>query len=217
MTAIPEKPKVSAKEVLPPLIIGALGTASVIVYYFITPRLQLWDVALLLVVVGFATLGAMQNIVRGIITLFALYFATGLAATLYQTVFPYLSSMRRTLGLRLVPVGNVDYDALALSFGLLTVIMWILLEGIIRFSLPDSSLPALGILDKLGGALVYLVAGILVAALLFNTAGYGDSGWEAHHKARLRPTFNQAIRLHYTTQAFWFSEPPLIYIYDLNL
>lgn len=216
MTAIPEKPKISARKVLPPLIIGVMGTASVIGYYFITPRLQILDVVLLLVVVAFATLGAMQNIIRGIMTLFALYFATGLAATLYQTVFPYISSILRDTGLRVVPVGSVDYDALAFSFGLLALVMWSVLEAIARLSLPDSSLPALGIFDNLGGALIYLIVGILIAALSFNTIGYSTTGWDAHYRARLRPKFNQVVRFHYTTQAFWFPAPPLIYTYDLD-
>jgi hypothetical protein len=217
VTAIPEKPTISAREVLPPLLIGVLGTASVIVYYFATPRLQILDVVLLLVVVAFATLGAMQNIIRGLMTLFALYFATGLAATFYQIVFPYISSILRNTGLRVVPVGSVDYDALAFSFGLLTVVMWIALEAIARLSLPDSSLPALGIFDTLGGALIYLSVGILTAALIFNTFGYSTTGWDAHYRARLRPKFNQVVRFHYTTQAFWFPAPPLIYTYDLDL
>jgi len=216
VTAIPEKPTISAREVLPPLIIGALGTASVIVYYFVNPRLQILDVVLLLVVVAFATLGAMQNIIRGFMSLFALYFATGLAATFYQPVFPYIHSILKSIGMRVASAGNVDYDALAFSFGLLAVVMWIALEAIARLSLPDSSLPALGIFDTLGGAFVYLIVGILTAALMFNTFGYSTRGWDAHYRARLRPQFNQVVEFYYTTQAFWFSAPPLIYMYDLN-
>ena len=107
-------------------------------------------------------------------------------------------------------------DVLAVSFGVLAVIVWGTLEYISRVSFRDTSLPRLRVLDNVGGVLIYLLIGILVASLLFNTIGYGSLR-RAHNKALLRPRFNQVLALYYTAQSSWFSRPPSIFVYDLDL
>jgi len=174
---------------------------------------------LLLLVVGFYTAGYAQNTLRGIMTMVMLYVATGVAATFYQATSPYVGAIQQVLALDLSTSTsvNVSHSTPALSFILLTVITWVVLEIIGRLSFRDTSLPGLAILDNLGGILTYLVIGILVTSLLFNAIGYGWSR-RAHDQALLRPRFNQVLYLHYTTQSFWFPrKPPPIYVYDLNL
>jgi len=55
---------------------------------------------------------------------------------------------------------------------------------------------------------------VLVASLLFNASGYVPRLRRMHDDARLRPRFNQVISLLYTSQTFWFPEPPRMYVYD---
>jgi|GEM_PF-752516 len=223
------KPKKRAFEkLIPPLLIGALGTVGVVALYILVPGFQPIELVLLLVVVGFGAAGYRQGIVRGLMTAVIIYIATGVAATLYPVSAPYAAAIRRILavtftgGLFSGQQGasvntTVDYDSLALSFILLTAIIWIALEAIMRASFRDTSLPSLGFLDNVGGVIVYLMLGFLVASLLFNALGYGQLRRE-HDHALLRPRFNQALYAHYTTQSFWFpKQPPHIYVYDLYL
>lgn len=232
MTLLKERPKPSASDILP-LILGALGSAGIIALYYIVPGLQPIDLILLLVVVGFFATGYRQGTVRGIGTIVIIYFATGVAATLYRVTAPYVSAFLQvwsilwnSLVATIRPTaaqksdfalgGVVDRDSLAASFGLLTLVLWIALELVSRTSFKDTHLPRLRILDNLGGMVVYLIVGALVASLLFNTIGYG-SLWRMHNKALLRERFNQVLYVHYTAQSFWFGRrPPLIYVYDLN-
>jgi hypothetical protein len=218
----------STKTPIVPLVIGALGTAGVIAFYFLVPGVQFIELALLLVVVGFGALGCKQGIVRGTMSAVMLYIATGAAATLYPIPAPYVGAMQRVLGLMLTGNAfsgdaggsiseNVNRNSLALSFGLLTVIVWIILEALGRTSFRDTRLPRLGILDNASGFIVYVAVGVLVVSLLFNTLGYGR--WRrVHNQAVLRPRFNQVLTMHYATQSFWFPErSPPIYVYDLDL
>jgi len=210
-----------AQKAIPPLILSALGTVGVVGLYFLVPGLQPIDIVLLLVVVGFSAVGYTQGILHGIMTIVMLYVATGVAATFYRMVTPYVGTIQWLLELpftrNLDTSPSVDYDTLALSFGLLAVIAWGALEVISRASFRDTSLPRLGMLDNLGGILTYLVVGILVASLLFNAIGYGQQR-HVHDRALLRPGFNQVLYLHYTAQWFWFPRrPPPIYVYDLDL
>jgi hypothetical protein len=210
------------------LLIGVLGTAGVVALYFLVPGVQIVDLALLLVVVAFGALGCAQGIVRGAMTAVMLYIATGMAATFYPVPAPYVGTIQRLFGLMFAgdtlrgdlgaSIGeNVTRDSLALSFGLLTVVTWVTLEAIVRTSFQDTHLPSLGILDNVGGFIVYLAIGALVASLLFNAIGYGRLR-RVHNQALLRPRFNQVLTVHYTAQSFWFPErPPPIYVYDLDL
>lgn len=201
--------KRSAKDLVVPLIISVLGIAGIIVLKFLIPGLQPIEMALLFVAVGLGAVGYMQNIIRGIMSAAMLYVASGVAATFYQTTAPYVGA----------PFGDeVNRNILALSFGVLTAIIWITLEILGRTSFRDTKLPAPGIMDNLGGLFIYLIIGVLVASLLFNSIGYGQLGRRAHDNAFLRPRFNQVLYLYYTTQSFWFPRrPPPIYAYDLDL
>jgi len=209
----------SAKKTAPWLIISALGTVGVIVLYSLVPGFQPIELVLLLVVVGFSAVGYTQGIIRGIMTIVMLYVATGIAATFYPVITPYVGGIQQILSLNLnLPLSeSMNHGTLALSFSVLTVITWIALEILDRGSFRDTSLPGLGTLDNLGGIFVYLVIGVLVASLLFNAIGYGRSR-RVHDKALLRPIFNQVLHVHYTAQSFWFPrKPPPIYVYDLDL
>ncbi|MBU0705342.1 MAG: CvpA family protein [Chloroflexi bacterium] len=232
MTLLKEKPRPSASDILP-LILGALGSAGIIALYYLVPGLLPIDLILLLVVVGFVAAGYRQGIIRGIGTIVIIYFATGVAATMYRVTAPYVSvilqvwsilwnvlaaAIRRTTAPEssFALGGAVDRDSLAASFGLLTLIIWVALEIVSRTSFKDTHLPRLRILDNLGGIAIHLIVGALVASLLFNTIGYG-SLWRTHNKALLRERCNQVLYVHYTAQSFWFPRrPPMIYVYDLN-
>ncbi len=220
MTAIPPPPpeNPAARRWIPLLILGILATFGVMALYFLIPGFQPIDIGMMLVVVGISVIGYDRGTLRGVITIVILYVATGAAATLYQTVGPYVGNIQEILSFNLAatPEESVNRSALALAFSLLTVAVWGVLELIGRFAAPDTRLQA-GILDKIGGLFVHLVIGVLVASLLFNGIGYGRSR-NIHNRALLRPTFNQVLYLYYKTQTFWFSRnPPPIYVYDLNV
>ncbi len=228
MTAPFQTRRRSTKTPIAPLVIAALGAAGAVVFYFRVPGVQFIDLALLLVVVAFGALGCTQGIFRATMSALMLYVATGAAATLYPLPAPYVGAMQRVLGLLLTGNAfnsdaggsisqNVNRNSLALSFGLLAVLVWAVLEALGRSSFRDTRLPRLGILDNAGGFVVYVALGVLVASLLFNTLGYGR--WRrVHNEAVLRPRFNQVLTMHYAAQSFWFPErPPPIYVYDLDL
>lgn len=202
------------------MILGTLGTVGVVALYLLPPDSKPIELVLL-ITVGFVAAGYLQGIVRGITTIVALYFATGVGAIFYRVAAPYTGVIKLLLTIPLT--GNFslevhkDNGTLAFSFVLLTLLVWGVLEIAIRVSFQDTSLPGLGILDNLGGVIVYSIVGFLVASLLFNALGYGRLR-PMHDRAQLRPAFNQALHLHYLTQSFWFPRrPPAIYVYDLNL
>jgi uncharacterized membrane protein required for colicin V production len=203
------------------LIVETLGIIGIIAYTFFGPRqLRGLDVAMLFVIVSFAAYGTMRTIIRGLMSTVAVYLATGIAASFYPVFTPYSRAFLNALGylgLSTAPAGDVDYSALALSFGIFTAVLWVILELLFRASFENTHLALLGPMDRVGGAIVYLVVGIVVATLLFNTIGYGVAGRTAHDQASLRPEFNRVLRLYYQGQSFWFpGRPPGIYVYDLN-
>jgi hypothetical protein len=219
MTAQSQPRKRSAKEVVPPMLIGALGIIVVIALYALVPDFQSIELVLLVTAV-YAAVGYLQGIIRGISTLFILYFATGVAAIFYRVAAPYTGIIKMVISIPITRSFStdvtIDNGTLAFSFGFLMLLAWIVLEIIARVAFPDTTLPGLGILDNWGGVVVHLIVGILVASLLFNMIGYGRMR-PAHNKARLRNVFTSVIRVHYATQSFWFPRnPPPIYIYDLN-
>jgi len=211
--------KKSAKEITPPLLLGILGLGGVLAIYLSVPGFRPIELVLL-ITVGFAAWGYTQNIVRGITTIVILYIATGVAAVFYRAAVPYTAVIKMVITLPLTRHFSthppMDNGTLAFSFGLLTVLVWVVLEIAVRVSFHDVSVPALSILDNLGGTFVYLIVGILVASLLFNALGYGRLR-PMHDRARLRPVFNKVVYVHYVTQSFWFNRPPAIYAYDLKL
>jgi hypothetical protein len=80
------------------------------------------------------------------------------------------------------------------------------------------SLPGIGILDNLGGVLVHLLIGALIAALIFNAFGYSKQWKGDYARAKLGRTFLTVIRIHYSTQSFWFPEGrPWFYTSGLRL
>jgi uncharacterized membrane protein required for colicin V production len=228
MTVQFDKPrKRSGRKTIPSLLIGALGTVGVVALYLLVPGFQFIELVLLLVIVGFGAAGYRRGIIRGAMTIALIYIATGIAATLYPILAPYVAAMGQFFALVLtgnalsgeldVSNQNVGGGSLAISFVLLTVVIWGALEAIGKVAFRDTSLPRLGILDNLGGVVVHLVIGALVASLLFNAIGYGQLR-PVHNKALLRRRFNQVLSVHYNAQSFWFPRtPPPIYVYDLDV
>lgn len=205
----PRREERSTKDVVPPVIFSLLGVAGVIAFNYLVSGLQSIEVILLFVLIAFGAVGYSQGIIRGLMTAAILYAASGIAATFYPFAAPYIGA----------PFGDeVDRNILALSFGVLTVVIWVTLEVLGRASFRDTRMPALGILDNLGSLIVYLAVGVLVISLAFNAIGYGRVGRRAHNDSLLRPEFNRVLYLHYTAQSFWFPRrPPPIYVYDLDL
>lgn len=204
------------------LVIGALGVIGIGVYFFLGPRDLGWlDVAMLFVIVSFVAFGTTRTIMAGLMSAVAVYLATGLAASFYPVLTPYARSFLNVLPSVVsspAPAETVDSPALALSFAVLTIVCWVVLELLFHASIENTHLWLLGPMDRVGGAVIYLAVGILVAALLFNTLGYGPAGRSAHDRASLRPEFNRVLELHYLAQSFWFpGRPPGIYAYDLDL
>jgi hypothetical protein len=201
------KIKASAREMVPPLLIGLLGTIGVVALFFMDRSFVFLDMVFLLVVVAFCTLGYLQRFLRGFLAFWFLYVASGIAATFYNFISPYVGA----------PFGGVSNDLTrALSFVILLLAIWIALEAISRALFKDTSFPKFGILDNLGGAFTYLIVGILFVALMYNALGYAQG--MRHPKIKLRPAFRQVITLHYTTQKIWFSRgKPLFYLYGLDL
>ncbi len=229
-----EKRRLQRRETIVPWLLSAVGTAGIVVLYFLVPGFQPIELALLFIVVMIGAVGYTQRALRGVMTLVILYIATALAATFYRTIAPYVGTTLWVMllvwraAVSMVTTGHVAAsviavvlsdevtgDILAISFGVLVLIIWSILESASRASFQDTSLPFLRVLDNLGGVLIYLVIGTLVASLLFNTVGYGRLR-RIHNSALLRPKFNQVLYLHYRTQSFWFSWPPSIYVYDLD-
>lgn len=204
------------------LAAATLGTIGVVVYYAYGSRdLRGMDAAMLFVIIGFTAYGTTQNIIRGLLTGVSIYLATAIAGMFYHVLTPYARSFLNLLpklGFKAYPAGNPDTSALAVSFAFAAVLLWVILEFLFRAALRDSHLAFLGPVDRIGGMLVYLVIGVLVAALLFNGIGYGVAGRDAHNRASLRPEFNQVMTLIYKTQSIWFpGRPPAIYAYDQSL
>jgi uncharacterized membrane protein required for colicin V production len=210
-----EKSKLTARDIIFPLVIGTLGAVGAVLAFFLVPGFLPVEVLLLIVMVVGATIGYNRRTIRGLVTAPFLYVATGFAAFTYEPAAPYIGA----------PFGDFrevepTRAIKALSFFVLTLAIWIALEGISRALFRDMSLPKLGILDNFGGVLIHLVIGVLVAALIFNALGYTQRWRESGsaRKAKLAPLFLPVIRTGYLTQSFWFSgKPPALYRGALNL
>jgi uncharacterized membrane protein required for colicin V production len=209
-----EKRKLTAKDIIFPLVIGTLGAVGAIAGFFVL-ELSPVEVMLLLVIVAGATVGYNRRTVRGLVTIPFLYVATGFAVLAYEPAAPYIGApfgdFREVEPTRAVKV---------FAFFVLMLAVWIALEGVSRALFRDMSLPKLGILDNFGGVLVHIAIGVLIAALIFNALGYIQQWRESGsaRQARLAPMFLQVIRMGYTTQSFWFSgRPPALYRGALNL
>ena len=209
-----------AQALVVPLIICVVGVIGIVVLFQLVPGFQSIELVLLVGVV-FVAAGFTQGIVRGIASLISVYVATAIAAVFYRLAAPYTGILKMVLEVPFTGAFTTDVPivngTLAFSFGFLTVVAWCALEIVSRLAFPDTTIPQLGFLDKLGGVAVYFVVGVLVTSLLFNTLGYGRLR-PGHDRALLRSAFGQVVYVHYLSQSFWFSRnPPPIYIYDLNL
>lgn len=219
MTAIKPKPEErSFAKLIPPLIIATIGVFGIVALYALEIGFRSIEFVPLVVIVCAVAVGYLRGIVRGILTIITLYLSTAVAALFYRTVAPYIHALRELFSLNLdasIEAG-ASLGSQALTFILLTIIIWLILEliSLVTFKTPKQS--PIGILDNLGGVLVHLVVGVLIASLLFNAAGYGRSR-PIHDQAYLRRTFNQVLFVHYTAQEFWFRSPPPLYVYDLHV
>ena len=201
------------------LVVATLGMIGIVVYALYGSReLNGIDLAMLFVIVAVTAYGITETIIRGVLTAVALYLATAVTSSFYAVLTPYARTFLNLLanvGLARPPAEPVDTSALAVSFAFASVLVWIILESLFRVALPETHLSLLGTLDRAGGALVYLVIGIVFATLLFHTIGYGVAGRKAHNRASLRPQFNQAMDIIHQSQSPWFAgHPPVIYTYD---
>ncbi|MCP4543712.1 MAG: CvpA family protein [Chloroflexi bacterium] len=219
MTAIkPKEYKRSFARLIPPLLIGMLGVFGVAALYALNIGFRSSEFLPLLVIVSAISIGYLRGIVRGILSIITLYLSSAAAALLHRSVAPYIHATGELFSFNI----NASIEAgasrgsQALTFVLLTVIFWLLLELVSRATFQTPDLPQIGILDKLGGVMIHLIIGVLAASLLFNAAGYGRSR-PRHDQAYLRKSFNQVLYLHYMTQKFLFERnPPSLYTYDLN-
>lgn len=219
MSRLPAPPRenVVAKKWMPVLIIGILGIVGIVGLYYLNPAFQPVELLMMILTVTVCALGYTRGIVRGVLTIISLYIATAISALLYQGAAPFVNAILQVLSFNLDasvddPAGR---GAQAFTFILLAMVFWGLLELLRRAFFQATDLPEVGILDNLGGALIHLGVGILIATLLFNAYGHGRSR-PVHDKALLRPQFSQVLSVLYSAQSFWFSEPPPIYSYDLD-
>jgi len=200
------------------LILGIIGLfGSIAIYYFLPGFLSI-DLMMMLVIAFFVAIGYNLKTVRGVMAIVILYLSTGFSAILYRSVAPYVGAMLRvfTFDLSASVEDGATRGDLALTFILLTFVFWLILEILMRIFAEDTTISSIGILDNLGGVVVYFLVGVLVAALLFNAIGYSRSR-ALHDAARLRRPFNQVMYLLYNTQVFLFGRnPPHLYIYDLH-
>lgn len=206
------KKKLSAKDLLLPLLIGTLGVVGAVVAFLAVPGFLEVEVVLMLVMAVGAAIGYNRRIVRGLVTVPFLYAATGVAAILYETTAPYIGA----------PFGDFremepPRDIKALSFFVLMLVVWIALEGISYALFKDMSLPKIGMLDNLGGVLVHLLLGLLIAALIFNALGYSQQWRGGIAEARLAPSFLRVVRTWYQLQSIWFDKTPRFYTGALTL
>jgi uncharacterized membrane protein required for colicin V production len=219
MTAIKPPPpeNIAARKWVPVLLIGITGLSVSLALYGVVGGFQPIELGLMILIALFAAFGYNRGTVRGIITIVALYISTGFAALFYPYLSPYVAALQQIARLNLeATIDSATRSSIALTFLLLTLVIWVILEILRRVLLQDTGEPKTNILDNLGGVVVHVVVGFLIAALLFNAYGYGQSR-PIHDRARLRPYFNQALYLHYSAQQFWFGgRPPQLYIYDLN-
>jgi uncharacterized membrane protein required for colicin V production len=220
MSFLPPPPEenVAAKRWVPVLLVGIVGIFAIVALFAMTPEMRVIEFTPLLIIVIFSAWGYLRGLVRGVLTIVIIYLSTAVAALFYRGIAPFVGAVLEvmTFNLNASVEDAASLGDLAFTFTLLTVTLWILLELVRRATFQAPELSQLGIMDNLLGVLVHLVLGILIASLLFNIVGYGDSR-PKHDRAYLRPTFNQIIYVHYMSQSFWFGRnPPPIYTYDLD-
>ncbi|MBN1978503.1 MAG: CvpA family protein [Anaerolineae bacterium] len=212
MTQHRAKKKLNAKDLLFPLLIGTLGVVGAVVAFLAVPGFLEVEAVLLLVMAVAAAVGYNRRTIRGLVTVPFLYAATGVAAILYEVTAPYIGA----------PFGDFreiepPRDIKALSFFVLMLVMWIALEGVSRALFKDMSLPKIGMLDNLGGVLVHLLLGLLIAALIFNAIGYSQQWRGGVSEAKLAPLFLRTIDTWYQLQSIWFGRTPRLYTGALAL
>jgi hypothetical protein len=218
--------KGSGAALVPRLLTAFAAAAGVVSLYFLVPELQVLELAMLLVAVGLLIAGYTQNVVRGIVALTTFHIATAMAATFCTSLAPYVGGMVRAFSSldrirdaegATMRVAVATRSDLMTAFLLIVGVTWGVLEFIERANFPDTRLPKLGFLDRLGGLILHLVLGVLVASVLFNTIGYGPAARREHNSSVLRPWFNQVLDVHYEIQSYWLPRPlPLICVYDLD-
>jgi hypothetical protein len=201
------------------LLVAVLGTIGIVAYTLYGSRqLNSMDLAMLFVILTVTAYGTTETIVRGLLTAVAVYLATAVASSFYTVLTPYARTfldLLANMGMARPSAGPVDTSALAFSFAFASVIIWMVLEALFRVALPETHLSALGPVDRVGGALIYLVIGVALATLLFHTIGYGVAGRGPHNRAALRPEFRQTMNIIHQSQSYWFGgRPPVVYIYD---
>jgi hypothetical protein len=186
--------------------------------YLILPNPKTIELTMLLVIAGLTAFGYMRGIVKGVLTIIVIYISSAAGALFYRTISPFVNIAVAMLRLNINTTLDdpVNDSVRALSFVLVMLAAWGVGELLRAAFIQGTSLPEIGVLDNLGGVLVHIVVGVLVASLLFNAYGYGRSR-PVHDQATLRPFFNYAVRLMSTTQAFLFGgTSPALYTYDLH-
>lgn len=208
MTAHESTQDQSAKELVPPLLLGTMGTLGVVAAYFLVPGFTSFDAVILLIPVAFGAIGFRWSTIQGLVSALFFYLSTGIAATFHVAAAPFIGAPFSA---------TVDNSIRALSFAVLAIAIWIALEVITRALIPDTSLPAIGILDNLGALMIYVAIGIVVACVTFNALGFSSRWKRRHDAALLRPEYNRVNSYYFSSQSFWFSgHPPRLYIYDLE-
>ena len=215
----PPEENVAAKKWIPVLLIGIVGVFGAFgIWYVLLPNPKTIELTMLLVIAGLTAFGYLRGTVKGVLTIIIIYIASTVGALFYRAISPFVNvalAMFR-LNINTTVDDPVSDSTRALSFVLLMLVAWGVGELLRGAFFQGTSLPEIGILDNLGGVLMHIVVGVLIASLLFNAYGYGSSR-PVHHKATLRPYFNLVVRLIVTTQSFFFGgSPPPFYTYDLN-
>jgi uncharacterized membrane protein required for colicin V production len=219
---VPEE--TTAQKWMPVLIVGVLGVCGAVALYYFAPQLlgrrfQPIELVLMLIMVGIAAIGYYRRLMHGVLSILAYYLATGMATLIYRPLTPYAGSVLEALQFNFdaTAAESTTPGYYATTFFLVSLAIWIVLELLLRASLKEAGRSGSGISDRIGGLLVHLVLGVLVASMLFNLYGYGRSR-PIHDRALLRRNLNQVLYLQYLSHSFWFSRtPPPIYTYDLNV
>lgn len=219
---VPEE--TAAQKWMPVLVLAVLGVVGSLALYYFAPQLigrrfQAIELLLMLVMVGFTALGYYRRLMRGVVSVLIYYVATGMATLVYRPLTPYVGSVLEALQFNfdVTAAESTTPGYYATTFFLVSFAGCVILELLLWASFRDTRIAGLGVLDNLGGLLVYLLLGLMVASMAFNLFGYGRSR-PIHDRAVLRRTFNQVLYVQYQAHSFWFSSnPPPLYTYDLNV
>lgn len=160
------------------------------------------DFFLILIAVGIVILFASDGMLRALFMLFGFYIVT-LAAGLLVVMTNVLSRVAISAVLALGGSMPNMLTVQSYIFLLLTAVFLVVFYAFMRILFPDMSMPKLGVMDNLLGALVGLVIALLFIALLYNTIGVlvgipGHSAmWRsmrvAHYYSILRPYLNRVL------------------------